>query len=1151
MVDLLSIGSGAVNAYRQALSTTSNNIANVNTPGYSRRELQIGESFPVEEGVFSFGSGAQAEAVGRAYDEFIERALRDATSELEVNEPVIEYTNRIVDIMGTESVSLANAMDDFFNAAEQLSTDPKSGPLRTEFLNSGEVVAVRFNDIALQVDNIAKESEVSFRRSVDELNALSVQLMKVNQQLQRKTSILEQPPSILDQRDAILRDMSALVKLGVTELPSGQVVVNFGGPGRGFEIVTPTESRDIGLFSSDKTAGTDLRLILDPYGAKRPLPSAPSGAIGGALEFRAEVLRPVRIGLDYLARTLADEANKIHRQGLDANGAFGGDLFQTTTTFEASLNTVNGALSVSTTVTDPLKAPTEALELIYRETTNSWDILNLLTRERLAEVSGGEKQSALGMSFSLVGEPKNGDVVILHPKDRPASTFALMVKDIDRIATAAAMRQIPGASNTSGAEAALEIIAEKDRPTGFQYGYSLSNKGETESRYDLTVKADGLRPAVQVAKGTVGSEILFDIAKDGDQHIQVLTKEGVHVAGTATLTTSEGNALISLDTGFGSGSYTTTYLNQTGTSAYLDTTVQFGVSGKAETVSVPVVNPDTGLRTTQSITEPALITSKKISASGTGTLVAANALNFTTKYYDPSNGSADADGNVSQTIALGALTEGGTLSAAKMATYFNTEFKKLSSVNVHATASNQIQTQNFDASVSGLLINGQAITYTASANIGGMIQAINEKSALTHVRADWLAESGITLSNASGHEGENIVLGLSGGGTGITALGLVTGTYEGNYQIAAVGEEVLSNTFTSATQSLNSGSAFNITVTPEGGSASTVTVAAGSDTPQGIVSAINGISGISAVLLADGSNYRISLRDTTAAGRDFSVASTVVNYKPVDAQGIPLERATNDPASSSATALADTDFGFNDKNNRNIGLNKPIEISLTLSGSGTPANLGRMALNTGVLIDGKVPDDLAIFVTGSGTVKTALRADAATAAVSTYPASPFKVNFTSDTVYTITDTATSTVVATRLYTAGSDIDYQGIKVQFDNIPKSGDSYFVENNTDGLGSNKNVRRLIELGKAPVISGQTFSAAYRDLVSGAGSRSQLAELGREAMLVVRDQAQASRESAVGVNLDEEAANLIRFQQAYQAAAQVIQMSQRLFETLIQAS
>ena len=54
MVDTLAIGSGAINAYRQALSTTSNNIANVNTPGYSRRALSIGESFPVQEGIFQF-----------------------------------------------------------------------------------------------------------------------------------------------------------------------------------------------------------------------------------------------------------------------------------------------------------------------------------------------------------------------------------------------------------------------------------------------------------------------------------------------------------------------------------------------------------------------------------------------------------------------------------------------------------------------------------------------------------------------------------------------------------------------------------------------------------------------------------------------------------------------------------------------------------------------------------------------------------------------------------------------------------------------------------------------------------------------------------------------------------------------------------------
>ena len=1081
--------------------------------------------------------------MARAYDEFIERSLRDATSDLQANEPVIDYTNRIVDIMGTGAVSISSALDAFFNAAEQLSTDPRSAPLRTDFLNSAEILAGRFKDISSQVDNIGVESQLSLRQSVEELNALSEQLLKVNKQLNRKSRLIEQPPGMLDERDTILRKMSELVKLGVTELPNGQVQVNFGGVGRGYEIVTANDAKPVEIVSNDKSGGSDLRLVLDPYTVNRPLPGAPEGTIGGSLAFRTDVLRPVRIGLDYLARTIADEVNKIHREGLDANGEFGADLFRITATFDISTDNVNGTLSATAKVEDVLKSPSEAIELIYREATDSWDIRNLLTKERIGEVPSGEDQVALGIKFSLVGDPKNGDVLALHPKDRPAKSFELMVTDINRIAVAATMRQTPGASNTSETEASISVIPVKDRPAGFQYGYSVSNQGAVESRADITLKADGLRPAVQIAGGTLGAEVSFDIQKDADQHIQVLTREGVHIAGTATISTSEANALMSLDTGFGAGAYTTTYLNKTGTAAYLDTSVEFGVSGKASLKNVPKVSADTGLRTTVSITEPAQITSKKVSASGTGTLVAANALNFSTKYYDPSSASADSDGNVKETIALGALTHSSSdpLSAADMATYFNEEFKKLRSVNVRATAHNEVRVENIDSTLSGLLINNVAITYSNTTNLGQMIQAINAKSDQSGVRANWLGENGLVLSNASGHEGKNIELGLSGGATGLTALGLVTGVYEGSYEISAMGEQAVSNTFSSATQSLNAGSAFNITVTPAGGSATTVTVAAGSDTPQGIVNAINTITGVEAVLLSEGSQYRITLRDTTSAGRQFSVSSTVANYKPVDAQGRPL---------SGSSSVADTDFGFNDLNNQTVGLNKPSEIAVTLSSTGTPANLGRMALETAVIIDGEVPDDLAIFVTGSGSVQTSVKTSAAKAQVQTYPASPFRINFTSDTVYTITDTTTDTVVATRLYTPGSDIDFQGIKVAFDNIPKSGDSFSIDNNTDGLGSNKNILRLIELGKAPTIAGQTFSEAYRDLVTGAGSRAQMAELGKEAMTVIRDQAEESRQSAVGVNLDEEAANLIRFQQAYQAAAQVIQMSQRLFDTLLQA-
>ena len=1140
MVDILAIGSGAVNAYRQALSTTSNNIANTNTPGYTRRSLSVSESFPVQEGIFSFGTGAQATSVARAYDEFIERSLRDSTSDLKVNEPVIEFANRIVDLIATETGSLANAMDDFFNAAEQLSTDPRSDALRRDFLSSGELIAARFNELSVQIDKISEDSEINFRREVDELNALSEQLLKVNQQLNRKHSIDKQPPSLLDQRDNLLREMSELVKLGVTELKNGQVVVNFGGSGRGFEIVTPTASRQVGILTSGKSAGADLRLVLDPVGTARPLPTTPSGTIGGAMALSSEVLRPVRVGLDHLAQTFAAESNKIHRSGLDAEGDFGQDLFGTSSSFVVSADTARGTVSASAKVIDPTIAPTEAMELMYKESTNTWDVIDLLTRERLGEVGSGENQIFEGVMFSLEGAPENGDVVIFSPEIRPARTFELLVKDAKGVAVSAAMRSTPSASNNTSTEATLAPIPREDQPQGFEFGFALENDGDTTRREDVTISADGLRPVIQVAQGTQGAQILFDIGADADQQIQVLTREGVHVAGTADLTQAEGSNLLLSDSGFGDGGYNKDYLNQTGADAYLDTSIKFGAVGKAEEVKHPAVDPDTGVLTEITATRAAQITSKSVSPTGnasgsTTTLVESGAINFNHTYHDASDSDADDEGYVTKSIALDALelADGETISAASMASYFNAQFDKLTNANVVATAQTRLFSDEIDATKS-LTINGVTIGHSATAKLNEMIQSINAVSGQTGVRAEWNTDSGLALTNTMGNEGANILI----GGDPVTALGIVPGTYSGTYTIGATGEEVLSNLFASDTEALNSGAGFALTLTRADNTATTVNIAGGNDTVSGIVAAINdtssGISGINATLVSDADGYRISLHDQTGVGNSFTISTDIVAYN-LDAIGNP-----------------DTDLGFNDLNNRNIGLNKPTEISLALSGTGSPSDLGRLGFATGVIFDGPIKDDFAIFMTGSGSATATLRAGpAAKSEGSSYPADTFEVKFSTDSVYTITDSATDTVVATRTYIPGNAIEYQGIRVEFNNIPKQGDSFTIEPNAEGMGNNENMLRLINLGKEPIISGQTFTAAYRDLVAGTGSRAHLAELSRDAMEVVRDQAQENREAAVGVNLDEEAADLIRFQQAYQAAAQVIQISQRMFDTLIQAS
>ena len=105
-----------LNGAQSDISATSNNIANVNTEGYVRQELDIKENRPSRNGTVFLGSGALATGVKRAYDSLIEASLRSSNTDLSGQTPLIGFTNRLIDIMGGEKASLTPALDDFFGS---------------------------------------------------------------------------------------------------------------------------------------------------------------------------------------------------------------------------------------------------------------------------------------------------------------------------------------------------------------------------------------------------------------------------------------------------------------------------------------------------------------------------------------------------------------------------------------------------------------------------------------------------------------------------------------------------------------------------------------------------------------------------------------------------------------------------------------------------------------------------------------------------------------------------------------------------------------------------------------------------------------------------------------------------------------------------
>ena len=228
--------------------------------------------------------------------------------------------------------------------------------------------------------------------------------------------------------------------------------------------------------------------------------------------------------------------------------------------------------------------------------------------------------------------------------------------------------------------------------------------------------------------------------------------------------------------------------------------------------------------------------------------------------------------------------------------------------------------------------------------------------------------------------------------------------------------------------------------------------------------------------------------------------------------------------------------------------------------------MAKLGFRTGAFIAGEAKDDLLVFVTGAGqTSISASYAGQAVDAKQTLRAQSLRVTFQNETdpsnpnktlSYTITSTdpqtQLSTVVAKRFFDnekLSPGIAFQGLELTFTAPPQHGDVFAMDGNTDGIGSNDNMIALVGLEKKALIGNKTLGNAYVDHVNEMGNVARQATIAQTALSVVHDQAIKSRDQISGVSLDREAADLIRYQQAYQASAKALQVASQLFETVLQ--
>lgn len=983
MSDLLSIGGSAVAAYQRALGTVSNNIANLTTVGYSRQEVDLAAGAPQAIGPINVGTGVQIAGVKRQYDQFVEGTLRNAYSGLNTQGPLVQYANRIVDVMGSESVGFASALDQFFASAQALSGDPASIDLRGQFLRDAGGVANRLRELSSQLTTIDDDSKGEIQADIAKLNTLSQQLAYVNTQLLKNPTVDAQPPELLDQRDSLLRDMSKLAGIHVTTRTNGEVDVGIGNGGGSGLVVEGGVSRSLGASFSDAAAGK-VDIVLDPYGKPTSIPGLTSGGIGGLISFRQQALEPAQSQLDSVAATFVNSVNQINREGVDLNGNTGGDLFALQPIFRVDAPTSPSEVQVSARIVDQAAFAFHDLQLSYDDKKKQWIATDTITGDT---ARGANKITINGTELAISRSGQDGETVMLHADRHPAASIQLVESDPRKIAAAALFRVNRGLGNTSGAVASIALQAlpvVKTAPAKID-SVIVNNPHPSAGVPFVTA---GFTRLATIPAGYSDISLYLDGVTSADQNIQVFTKDGRQLIGKSLaadpLVTAADHPLMSPQNGFTSGAtYSETYLNQSGAQGYRGLNVFYGV--RAVPGSVPILDA-----ASQKISGyrdlPALI-------DGTAIKNAASAI---------PDGAISVNG-----VALPALAaSSGGRQASDIADWIN-----FANAGVTATVSHEIEVPaaKLDFSL-GVKINGQTISACADAD--SLVKAIN--------------------SNAD----------------------------------------------------------------------------------VGVTAALNPSSG------------NIVITSTTNA--DITIGSPGVLKVNVNAFGL----------------KDDTYHG-------QISLTSDSEIRIALNASGTTEMLQGLGLRPGAYLDGAAAEDLLVFATGSGSASVA-----AAYTVKPYDAvaserqEQVKIQFTSATNYTITDLATSTVMANRQYDPAAGIQVGGRLVKLSGVPAAGDVFMVDGNQDGVGDNQNMARVVGLKDVAVTpEGKTIGVAYNDLVSGVGAVASQATVAKQAMQAVSSQAEKSRDQASGVNLDQEAADLVRYQQAYQAAAKTMQVASQLFDYIAQ--
>lgn len=509
MSSVLSTGTSALLAFQRALATTSHNVANLNTPGYSRQKVDFATATPQNYGYGDVGNGTRIVDIRRAADQLAISRLLDSGGELARLKQLSGMADRVNALFSDAATNVAGVWSNFFDTVSGLSSNAAGTADRQNMLDGAKALANRFSQLNTHLNNLNGEVNNGLMAGATEVNRLASEIAQINGAI--GTNIANAAPDLLDRRDQLISQL-----VGYT---GGTAVIQDGGimnvyTAGGQALVVGTTASKVTTVA-DPYQPERLQLALQTQGGTITLdPKAVGGQIGGLLEFRDTVLTPAQAELGKLAVGLAETFNSTHRQGVDLYGQMGGDFFNIGTprvTGNAG-NTGNGAITASYGDLGKL----EAQNIVLKFDGSNWAASRADTGASVPLTGTGTAADPLiinGVKLVVGGTPAANDRFLLQPTAGVAGSLEMAITDPSRIAAAAAIKGAAALANTGTGK--LSGVTVTDAANA-----NLRNPAAIVFTSATTYTIDGGPPQTYTPGQTISANgwsfVLDGVPKNGD-----------------------------------------------------------------------------------------------------------------------------------------------------------------------------------------------------------------------------------------------------------------------------------------------------------------------------------------------------------------------------------------------------------------------------------------------------------------------------------------------------------------------------------------------------------------------------------------------------------------------------------------------------------